>query len=1814
MTSSSDNEHFAFDSLKAIRNRLLDLTGRNRLLNFKHGRSSLIRVIDEMPNQLAADILTDRAFTFIQVPEPDTKALIKAGFIGLDEKGQEVRIKPGPSAREWAKYQGLNTDFELLKGDNNVENKHQDRYIQSMLYPRELESQLRNIRARANTAIEETGANILYMAFGFLQWFEDDKPDMPKLAPLYLIPVRIERAALDKKLGIYTYNILYTGEDIVANLSLKEKLKFDFSQSLPELEPSMLPEAYFELIENQLLQNKPQWQIKRYVTLAMFDFGKLLMYLDLDPNRWPQGQGNIQNHPIITQFFDNTGSEATIYDSPVEYPIDELQDVHQLYPLIDDADSSQHSALVDAIKGENLVIEGPPGTGKSQTITNLIAAAIAQGKKVLFVAEKLAALQVVKSRLERAGLGDFCLELHSHKTQKKQVYQNIGQRLDNQHKYANPKQIELEINQYEAHKQTLKNYVELINQSWKNTGQTIHQIFTASTRYREAYAQLPLDQITVGDITGDNYDSARARETEDELRRYADVFDQLSQQVGHDAPLDQHPWFGVNNQSIELFDGDEVCAVLGAWQSTLLSLKSRLEDICQYLETDEPLNSLEHVAQLLADLTHLPAPTGDEHFDALKKMDSTQRTQVSKWLASHHHWQMQLVNLQQVFEPDLLANPDALSEMQTAFVYLEKILNNDNVSLSDAFTASLLLNKQQVALAAINKDKLTVQQQMPQLAGYFDNTMAGLAQLQGFLQFTADLDTTLMVRRNPRFDEDALDKLLPVLQARLAVLLPIRQQLRDTIDLDRLPCAADLLSIKQIIAQAGFFKWFSSRWRAARLKLLSLVQGLEPKLASVLPLMDVLITYQQTLEQMHEEQAFEQYLGDEFKGVRTDIDSLFTLRFWYQSIRARYGVGFGKQVALAESLFNLPIDTFKGIKHLASTSTHKNIKQFNQHLEILTKVLKSPCLNDPQSRLQGIDELIGHLQQNLTIAQQATKKDLSLGELREQLALINGFFDFEQTLKQQTLLAELFGDECQLDLTDNSEAAASKVSVVQSTVELSSAIDHLQNSVLKSALKRLISSDFLQGLNQRCADLALLYQNQNQAREKFALSVELNVADWTANTTNTLDALIQRNALALTQPRWLINWVDFIRLSARLGEKGLESLLRQVETGQIPTGDVAAVYLCLVYECLSGEVIEQTPALSHFSGIEHNAVAHQFGQTDDQLKVLQRQKIAWQVAQNATVAGVTAGRVANLTEMALINNEVKKKTRHVSVRQLIRRAGQSLVALKPCFMMGPHSVAQYLAPGKLDFDLIVMDEASQIKPEDALGTVARGRQLVVVGDPKQLPPTSFFDKTVVDESEQVVAIEQSQSILDVSLPLFVPRRLRWHYRSRHESLIAFSNQTFYQGDLVVFPSPNSSSDEYGIKFTHVKRGRFVNQRNIEEAQVIAHAVQQHLLHRPEESLGLVAMSSTQREQIERCVEGLAKEDPVFCDALEANNNTNEPLFIKNLENVQGDERDVIYISITYGPSDAGASEMPQRFGPINTGAGGRRLNVLFTRSKKRMHVFASMTEAHVRLTEKSGEGVRALKSFLAFAQTGKISQPNQQSQNAEITQSHHFAKAVTDALAKAGFDCVPRVGVAGYFLDLAVVDPNAPGRYLMAIECDGESYYRAKSVRDRDRLRRSVLQGLGWQVRRIWCTDWFKNPEAQLQPIIEQLQQLQKAQTIESPTVTSELQEIAIVNAFEDELLLAIDEFSHIEGTLQDKLQRFDEHVIATQHSDVGLGHKLLRPAMIEAFVQFRPVSKSEYREFIPAYLRENTDIAQIKFLGKVLSIIGEDEDEKNVL
>jgi len=522
-------------------------------------------------------------------------------------------------------------------------------------------------------------------------------------------------------------------------------------------------------------------------------------------------------------------------------------------------------------------------------------------------------------------------------------------------------------------------------------------------------------------------------------------------------------------------------------------------------------------------------------------------------------------------------------------------------------------------------------------------------------------------------------------------------------------------------------------------------------------------------------------------------------------------------------------------------------------------------------------------------------------------------------------------------------------------------------------------------------------------------------------------------------------------------------------------------------------------------------------------------------------------------------------------------------------MMSPMSVAQYLEPSLNQFDLVVMDEASQIKPEDALGAIARGTQLVVVGDPKQLPPTTFFERTIEEEDDDgQTAIEELESILDATLPMFPERRLRWHYRSQHESLVSFSNHFFYNGDLVLFPSPYKKTDKYGIHYSRVDLGSFVNRRNIHEAQSILEAVQRHFKYHPNESLGIVAMNSEQRLQIENVIESMAKECVDFRVYLEKDAKKKEPLFIKNLENVQGDERDAIFISMTYGPQEPGGRVF-QRFGPINSNVGWRRLNVLFTRSRKRMHVFSSMGSQDIIADAKSSRGVQALRNFLSFCETGVL-------KTEKITgrlPDSDFEIAVMTALEKKGFTCTPQVGVSGFFIDIAVVDPGNPGRFLMGIECDGATYHSAKSARDRDRLRQEIIESRGWLIRRIWSTDWFKSPHSELQPILRELNELKTEPTETEPKVAE----------LEDQET-ASKKYVFSRAGIEAKLKNFNMEVIKRQLQNTEEYQRLLRPAMIEAFMEYLPRNKAEFLELVPSYLRKTIDGSEYKYLEDVLRII----------
>jgi very-short-patch-repair endonuclease len=422
---------------------------------------------------------------------------------------------------------------------------------------------------------------------------------------------------------------------------------------------------------------------------------------------------------------------------------------------------------------------------------------------------------------------------------------------------------------------------------------------------------------------------------------------------------------------------------------------------------------------------------------------------------------------------------------------------------------------------------------------------------------------------------------------------------------------------------------------------------------------------------------------------------------------------------------------------------------------------------------------------------------------------------------------------------------------------------------------------------------------------------------------------------------------------------------------------------------------------------------------------------------------------------------------------------------------------KFIEPGVIDFDLVIMDEASQIRPVEALGAVARGKQLVVLGDDKQLPPTSFFDRVASDEGE--AADEEDfgagdvESILGLCLAQGLPyRMLRWHYRSRHESLIAISNLEFYRNLYVV---PSAITDNLGLRFRLVAgtydRGN--TRTNRVEAVAVASAVIAHAREHSTESLGVGTFSIQQRDAVLDEIERLRRqsaETEQFFDPGRL-----EPFFVKNLESIQGDERDVIFISVGYGPDSDGYVAM--NFGPVTQRGGERRLNVLISRARLRCEVFSSMTADRIDLARTDSDGARVLKTFLDYAATGIIQGARPGARDADSD----FEIDVASALSRAGYKVDQQVGVAGFFIDLAIKNPERPGGYLLGIECDGATYHSSRSARDRDRIREQVLLDRGWRIHRIWSTDWFRQRDSEFRRAIAAVEAA-RAATPAAPVAT----------------------------------------------------------------------------------------------------------------
>jgi very-short-patch-repair endonuclease len=1745
--------------LEKLRARLLDLTNRNRLLNFRHSNASSLRIVDANLNAVFARLMDGEEIPFRHVPEP-----VPPEEPEIDEVDENTPLSK-PLAADYAESLGWQTSYDLTKpSPRNAASQ----CLPVLLYVEDLETRTRKIGSAAKTAIEESGTNMLYLTLGFLEWYESDDSRQPHLAPLVTVPVALNRQAVKGK--PFEASLEYSGDDFETNLSLVEKMRLDFGIEIPTVEDEDTPETYFLRFE-PILNQKKRWKIRRHISLSLLSFGKLLMYRDLDRKVWP----GIGKHPLVTELFEGRKHDTIVHAE--EHLIDAPEIKHELPSLVVDADSSQHSALIDALRGQNLVIEGPPGTGKSQTITNLIAAALTAGKTVLFVSDKLAALEVVRRRLDDCGLGIFCLELHSHKTRKDALLNDLATRLKAQGSFRDPQELDQHLSIAEEKKRLLTRYVTLINTTLQPFNATLFEVFWARDR---AYQELPFDPTIVEKLLLPKvieFTRTDVTRTEHFLSVYAQ---HLAGVLRTCSKLDQHAWAWVDG-ALSFDDQERVCDVLGHFilSAREASTIRRALANAAGISLNDGLDGLASAGDILAALpdageplpAHMLEPCRDvrvrtavlEFIEAVEQACRTRQTLAGATSSK---------NATPLLRKDI---EDLLSHTATSLA-TRGFESCDSTQLRQRLeqgrTAERILSTAEdcfVALASL----LGVQ------IAFDTRSVDLLLKCLGAIE-KAPLDVLHL--RTSKLESEGADRILETCAVKSRQLQEQHRKLDDAFNLAMVRDSEDanrLRSHATAVESAGIWqRCFGREYRLARRTHRTLArtktkasrQQAAHDLRSVADHLQALIQFDADAECV-------ELLGAQFRGVETRWNEIQRLAEWNQEVFNVLPETDPVSEGLRDVLLKSRTERLKAIiATLPSHQKHRTaVEELGGAIPTIVDILGSSA-----AHARPIGQLRDQLKETNSFLEEAIaailmadlRPDVPISSIGELTKSADRHRRSMAYIESQNRVRQLLGscyEGVDSDLRSVKAAVRFAASVADSTIPRTAS----EWLLCEAYFSRL--SQLRQWLNQAMT----LGHDLQQARKDIRALASSSV--WHAAETESLEDVCRKAEHALSSREELAQWLHFVRSRFEGEQAGLTKLIALAEDRRIEPAHLLPAFHFAVFNTLARYALTNHPDLFSFSGSTQDQIREQFAEADKQAIQLYRERAAAIIDRRREIPyGHQSGPVKTWSELALITHEISKQKRHIPIRQLVRRSATALQAMKPCFMMGPLSVAQYLVPERLRFDLVVMDEASQLKPEDAIGSIARGGQMVIVGDPKQLPPTSFFQRVASDDDslddDDRTAIEEGESILDVASTLYQPvRRLRWHYRSRHHSLIAFSNREFYEGDLVIFPSAYHESPSLGVKYHPVRGGVFNERRNIPEAEAVVDAVLDHVQNRPNESLGIVALNYEQRELIEELLDRRLQTEPFAIAYQERMNSGSEPLFIKNLENVQGDERDVIFISATYGPDAQG--NQYQRFGPINGPNGHRRLNVLFTRSKKRTEVFSSLDPDKIQVSSSSAWGLRALKQYLTFARTGVLEAPD----DGGPQPTNDFERSVGAVLRDKGFEVIPQVGVAGFFVDLGVRHPTKPGAYLLGIECDGASYHSGRSARDRDRLRQEILENQAWKIHRVWSTDWFKSRNLEINRLLKRIEDLLNS---------------------DPDYRLEMERAQRVASVRQQLINLSEEVKIAFPDSPAASG--LLRQALLDEFVRRRPRTRNEWFQ-ISYDLRSQTDSKQVgQYLDRVLSII----------
>ncbi|GAP68302.1 superfamily I DNA and/or RNA helicase [Bacteroidales bacterium 6E] len=1331
-----------FTKQKLWERKLLDLSLRNNLLNLRVTQTTIQLISVNL--SLFEDALAD---------------------------GAEFGVLPKPA--EWEKPDTVSGIYQAVSQTDPIAGqvKHdlgQNR-LRSYLSEAELENALKNLYRTSRLSLEENGANTLYLALGFLKWYETPRSETARFAPILLFPVEIVRKSAQKG-----YVIRSREEETLMNVTLLEMLRQDFGitihglDDLPRDESGVDVKKILNTVRHGIM-SQTRWDVEEQAFIGNFSFNKFIMWNDIHHNA-----GKLAQNKVV----------ASLISGKMEWEagdaFEESPDLDSLYPPADialpiSADSSQLEAICAAVQDKSFILHGPPGTGKSQTITNIIANALYQGKRVLFVAEKMAALSVVQKRLADIGLDPFCLELHSNKARKSTILEQLQKTTEVVRK-TSPLEFGAEAERLHSLRQELNKYVESLHRKHP-FGFSLFECFDGYSQLNGIPDPVRFDESFLLKLDSDLF--ARLNDLVGEIRDAGTL-------CGHPH---RHPLAeitsgtynpGIKSQSLEL---------ITTYIGQLEQLAINRDAVCSLLEIDTPVLS------------------GD-HYSALRDINQT-----------------------------LSGLPDTP----------EAIMGTANATQTSGRVAVM-------ARHGLKRDRLRSQLS------------------EAFRKEILQLDA-----------EAALDKW------------------------------------NQLSGQ-----WFVARWLGQN-KLAKPIRQLSKTgkvgKESIPSILNNIIRYQK-----------EQDIIDRNAGM---LSQLLDLMWnggecdWEQVIR------------ICDSVIQI----------------HESLMRIS---------------NDP----------------------------VKSGEIRAKLA------------KRLSAGTKSFRDL-------NGKTLQAYIESYDNTAET------------EAQLNSLLGISF--------GDIAPEGEDRVMAAKQAAMR-------W----KNNLDLLR--------------DWSGWNRAVEKATSRGLLPLIDACRCGHLKNEEVTGAFRKAIYRLGADHIISNDSILADFNGRLFEGKIRQFREKSDYFEALTKAELFSKLA--SAIPSFTQ-EASQSSEIGILQRAIRNKGRGLSVRKLFDLVPNLLPRLCPCMLMSPISVAQYFEADTSKFDLVVFDEASQMPTCEAVGAIARGKNVIVVGDPKQMPPTNFFSTISFDEEN--AEKEDLESILDDCLALSMPsKHLVWHYRSKHESLIAFSNSNYYDNRLLTFPSP----DDLATKVSNVHVPGFYDRgktrQNRFEAQAIADEIIQRLSDPvlSKRSIGIVTFSAAQQNLVDDLLNEALKQRP---DLDMAASEATEPIFIKNLENVQGDERDVILFSVGYGPDREGRISL--NFGPLNRDGGWRRLNVAVSRARYEMKVFSTLRSDQIDITRTTSEGVAGIRAFLEYSEKGKAVLP--QKDGARNTGPRSFEKSVADEIREMGYQVHTGIGCSGYRIDLGIVHPDKPGEYLMGILTDGEMYQSARTARDREVIRDNVLRQLGWNIYRLWSPDWW---------------------------------------------------------------------------------------------------------------------------------------------